>query len=82
MIKFRGSYFEPRGSNKKHRILDDLDMVFDMLKVKCPAHVARQLGVPSTSLLYLIDKYFSEAEKSQIAWGRSRHRNRNNRNGQ
>lgn len=74
-MKFRGKEFSPRGSNKKHTQLNDLDMVFGLLKLECPAHVAKTLGVPPTSLLYLIDKYFNEEEKSQICWARVRHRN-------
>jgi hypothetical protein len=70
---FRGKEFFPRGSNKKHKKLDDLDALFIMLKSQCPAHVARELGVPNNSVLYLIDKYFNESEKAQIKWLRARH---------
>jgi hypothetical protein len=76
MILF-GKEFIPRGSNSKYTReggpLFDLDRLFEMLKSKCPAHVAQELKVPNNSVLYLIDKYYTEDMKLQIKWLRSRH---------
>lgn len=70
-----GQEFRVRGSNKKYLQLDDLDHLKELLRINCPADVAKLLEVPANSVMFTIDRYFTEEEKDNIAWKRKRHKN-------
>ena len=72
---YQGKKFAVRGSNKLYTQLNDLDFIFNELKSKCPADLAKELDVPYNSLRYIIVTYFTEEEQEQIAWKRRRHTN-------
>ena len=72
--KINGQWIQVRGSNKKYPILDDLDALFEMLKVKTKMQVAKELGVPFGSLNYIINKYFPEEWLKLIRIQRRPHR--------
>ena len=71
-----GRVFYTRGSNKLYTQLDDLDELLELLKVDCPADVARAKGVPYNSLRHIIVTYYTEEEQEMINWKRRRHSNR------
>lgn len=74
--KLNGKFIVPRGSNKKYSQLDDLDEVYNLLLLHCPADVARMKGVPYNSLRYLIVKYLSPEQQANINWKRQPHSNK------
>lgn len=73
--RFRGKDFIPRGSNRRYEQLNDLDALYERLKAKSPADVARDLCVPYNSIRFLIDKYFTVEEQMMIRWARRPHKN-------
>ena len=76
-MKWRGREFKPRGSNKKYKQLDDFDNVYWLMTEggMSPKQAADHLEVPPSCVLFLIDKYCTEEEKSRINWARARHKN-------
>lgn len=71
--KINGEFILVRGSNKKYPILDDLDALFEILKVKTRVQAAKELNVPYGSLNYQL-RYFSADWMSQIRIQRKPHR--------
>lgn len=74
--KLNGEYFLTRGSNHEYDQLNDLDELLELLKVHCPADVAKIKAVPYNSLRHIIVTYYSEEQQSMIAWKRRRHKNK------
>lgn len=74
--KLNGEYILKRGSNKLYPQLNDLDALFEMLKLECPADVARKLKVPYNCVRYAIVSNFSPEQQAQVAWKRTPHKNK------
>lgn len=64
--KIDGQWYKMRGSNHKYTVLDDLDFLFERLKIKSRDELAKELGVPYNSLNYRIQRYFPEEWIKQI----------------
>lgn len=72
-MKVNGRELHLRPSNHKHWVLDDLDKLFEMLKVKSMSEVAKELNVPANSIRYRITRYLSDEQLAQIKQGRRFH---------
>lgn len=75
-MKMNGKEIKVRGSNKFYTELDDLDWLFEQLKVKSMAQLADELKIPYTSrnvIRHRVEKYFPQEWKDQIKRERKPH---------
>jgi hypothetical protein len=77
MIRVRGVEYERRGANKKYDFLDDFDWLYEQLKVKSIAQLAKECDVPANSIRHrVMCDLFPEEWRLNIRWERKPHKNK------
>ena len=75
-MKLNGVEFHPRGANKKYVFLDDLDWLYENLKVMSMSAFAKLHGCPFNSVRSRVMKYFTAEMKASIIYERVPHSRR------
>lgn len=73
-MKIQGKQLQLRGSNHKYWQLDNLDELFETLKVKSIGEFCKETNIPYNSVRYRCQRYFTEEMLNQIKKDRKYHK--------